>query len=134
MARELRRLLIEPARLRGAAVTLSRDESHYLGRVLRLRTGERFAVVDGCGRLWSASLSGTDRAVLEQPLEHPLERQDPPSPRLVLAVAMPRRDGDVVLRMATELGVDGFRLLRAERSVLRGTQGGEGEVPEPPPP
>ncbi|MFM7676328.1 MAG: RsmE family RNA methyltransferase [Synechococcus sp.] len=131
MARELRRLLIDPARLDGtsAVLALSREESHYLGRVLRLRSGGRFAVVDGCGHLWTARLLEAGRAELEQPLEQPLERQEPPAPRLVLALAMPRRDGEVVLRMATELGVDGFRLLRAERGVLRGPEGGEGAVP-----
>ncbi|MEB3263557.1 MAG: 16S rRNA (uracil(1498)-N(3))-methyltransferase [Synechococcus sp.] len=131
MARELRRLLIDPARLHGtgAVLALSREESHYLGRVLRLRSGGRFAVVDGCGHLWTARLLEEGRAELEQPVEQPLERQEPPAPRLVLALAMPRRDGEVVLRMATELGVDGFRLLRAERGVLRGPEGGEGEVP-----
>ncbi len=129
MARELRRLLIDPARLDGSVLALGREESHYLGRVLRLRAGDRFAVVDGCGHLWTARLLEADQAELEQPLERPLAQQPGPARPLRLAVAMPRRDGEVLLRMATELGVDGFRLLRAERGMLRGPEGGEGEVP-----
>jgi 16S rRNA (uracil1498-N3)-methyltransferase len=129
MVRELRRLLIDPQRLEAERLALSREESHYLGRVLRLGPAGRFAVVDGCGRLWSAALAEAGWAVLEQPLERPLQQQAPARLPLVLALAMPRRDGEVVLRMATELGVDAFQLVRAERSVLRGAEAGEGEVP-----
>ncbi len=123
MARELRRLLIDPNRLRqggDAGIALSREESHYLNRVLRLRPGDRFAVVDGCGGLWTAQLQEPGRADLEQPLGQPLERQEPTSLPIGLALAMPRRDGELVLRMATELGVDQLGPLQAERSVRRG--------------
>ncbi|MCT0225256.1 16S rRNA (uracil(1498)-N(3))-methyltransferase [Synechococcus sp. CS-1328] len=123
MARELRRLLIDPDRLRQggeAGIVLSRQESHYLSRVLRLRPGDRFAVVDGCGALWTAQLQEPGRADLEQPMGQPLERQAPTSLRIGLALAMPRRDGELVLRMATELGVDQLGPLQAERSVRRG--------------
>ncbi|WP_315858566.1 RNA methyltransferase PUA domain-containing protein, partial [Cyanobium sp. T1B-Tous] len=52
MTRDLRRLLITPGRLpagpsAGAELELDRQELHYLTRVLRLRPGDRFAVVDG---------------------------------------------------------------------------------------
>ncbi len=118
MARELRRLLIEPGRLpvEGRQLALEQGERHYLGRVLRLRPGERFALCDGTGRLWTALLTDGG-AVLEQPAAEPLQRQPCPTPRLTLAVAMPRRDGEVMARMACELGVDGLLPLQAERSV-----------------
>ena len=124
MVRELRRLLIPPERLLAAAgaagtveLQLESNEAHYLGRVLRLRPGDRFAVVDGAGRLWSAALRQADRAELEQPLAAPLELERQPFPLLELAVALPRRDADVLLRMVVELGIDRFTPLRAERSV-----------------
>ncbi len=120
MARELRRLLLSPERLAAAAgtgaVVLEQAEQHYLSRVLRLRPGDRFAVVDGDGRLWQATLAG-DLAQLLQPLEGPWQHEVAPPIRLNLAVALPRRDVDVLLRMATELGIDGLQPLQAERSV-----------------
>ena len=120
MARELRRLLLSPERLAAAAgtgaVVLEPAEQHYLTRVLRLRPGDRFAVVDGAGHLWQASLAG-DQAQLLQPLDGPWQREVAPPIRLNLAVALPRRDADVLLRMATELGIDGLQPLQAERSV-----------------
>lgn len=117
MARELRRLLIEPGRLpsQGRQLELQQAERHYLGRVLRLRSGDRFAVVDGAGRLWTAVLAEV-AAELEQAMDQPLEQQPMPDPRLTLAVAMPRRDGEVMARMACELGIDALLPLQAERS------------------
>jgi 16S rRNA (uracil1498-N3)-methyltransferase len=124
VARELRRLLIAPERLAIAAeragplaLSLERAEAHYLSRVLRLRPGDCFAVVDGAGRLWSAVLQANDRAHLEQPLAAPLQVEPPPAVPLALAMALPRRDADVLLRMVCELGIDRLVPLLAERSV-----------------
>ena len=121
MTRELRRLLIPPQRLPqadGQPLVLGREESHYLQRVLRLRDGGRFAVIDGAGRLWTARLQLQARqalAQLEQPLARPLQQQARGLPRLALALALPRRDGEIVWRMACELGIDRLLPLQAER-------------------
>jgi 16S rRNA (uracil1498-N3)-methyltransferase len=127
MARELRRLLIAPERLvqlaaeqEGAPLALESAERHYLRRVLRCRDGDRLAVVDGRGQLWTARLAADDRLLLEQPLQQPLERQRAPRLRIGLAMAVPRRDPDLVWRMATELGVDMLQPLLAGRSVVTG--------------
>jgi 16S rRNA (uracil1498-N3)-methyltransferase len=106
-------------------VPLEPSEEHYLRRVLRLRHGQQFALVDGNGHLWTAALAAGDGAgpasrqvcaVLEQPLERPLLSEPPPTPSLQLAVALPRQDADVLLRMACELGIDHLTPLRAARS------------------
>ena len=133
MAREQRRLLIAPARLAAAAsaasgggrleaieLTLSAAESRYLTRVLRYGPGDGFTVVDGAGRLWAAQLLAADRARLEQPLAEPLQHQPPPRPRLVLAAAVVKRDFEVVVRMAVELGVDQLLPLLCERTAVQG--------------
>jgi 16S rRNA (uracil1498-N3)-methyltransferase len=117
MAREPRRLLIAPERL---AVALSRGEplapepaeSHYLRRVLRCRPGEAIALVDGIGGLFPAQLQADGLLRLE-PGEG--ERQAASACPIQLALALPRREVDLVWRMATELGVDGFQPLLAER-------------------
>lgn len=125
MARELRRLLIGPGRLAAARserdsvlLALQPSERHYLRRVLRCRDGARVALSDGCGRLWTARLEADDQLRLEQGLESPLERQPAAAVRLHLAMAVPRRDADLVWRMATELGADALQPLLAERSVV----------------
>ncbi|MFM7268065.1 MAG: 16S rRNA (uracil(1498)-N(3))-methyltransferase [Cyanobium sp.] len=125
MARELRRLLIPRERLQASAppapgglrVPLNGSEQHYLRRVLRLREGDQVAVVDGAGNLWSAALVASDRLQLVESLEAPRHQQPPPAPILQLALALPRRDVELVWRMATELGIDRLQPLRAERCV-----------------
>ena len=119
MVRELRRLLISPHRLVGAQLELplEAEELHYLRRVLRLREGDRFALGDGVGHLWTAALAGDTSAVLDQPVDAPLQSEARPLLPLELAVALPKRDGELVLRMACELGFDRLTPLKAERSV-----------------
>ncbi|WP_255102249.1 MULTISPECIES: 16S rRNA (uracil(1498)-N(3))-methyltransferase [unclassified Synechococcus] len=120
--RELRRLLIAPERLAaGPTLALVAEESRYLSRVLRYGPGQRFAVADGRGQLWSAVLLAGSEARLEQPLDQPLQRQEAASPWLELAVAVPRLDFDVVVRMACELGVDRLQPLVAEHGANRGS-------------
>jgi 16S rRNA U1498 N3-methylase RsmE len=131
MARERRRLLIPATRLTqaasgvdpqtpGALLTLEPAERHYLQRVLRLRQGDQVALVDGQGGLWTARLEEGSLLRLEQPLAAPLRRAPAPTPPLELALALPRRDVELVWRMATELGIDRLRPLRAARCVVPG--------------
>ncbi len=123
MARELRRLLIPPSRwpVQGdpGLLALEAAENHYLTRVLRFRQGDRLAVVDGCGRLWSAVLESGEQLRLEQPPDAPLESAMPASPALTLALAIPRRDAELVWRMAAELGAARLQPLIAARGVVR---------------
>ena len=123
MARELRRLLIDRQRLlaaEGATLPLSAEESRYLERVLRYRPGDRFAVIDGAGALWSARLGEDRQAELEQALDAPLQLQARPQPQLVLAAAVVKRDFEVVVRMAVELGVDRLIPLLCEHTAVQG--------------
>lgn len=122
MARERRRLLMARQRLQAAGGTLALDpeESRYLTRVLRYGPGDGFAVVDGEGQLWQARLEAADRARLEQPLDQPHQRQPAPRPALVLAAAVVKRDFELVVRMAVELGVDRLVPLLCERTAVLG--------------
>ena len=121
--REQRRLLIVPSRLEAAAagmLSLSPDESRYLSRVLRFGPGDGFAVIDGQGSLWQAQLHDASHAQLLQPLAQPALQQPPPEPALVLAVAVVKRDFELVVRMAVELGVDRLIPLLCERTAVLG--------------
>ena len=123
MARELRRLLIGRDRLTAVgdgSLPLTAEEIRYLEKVLRFRPGDRFAVVDGAGGLWSARLRDDRKAQLEQPSSAPLEQQARPQPQLVLAAAVVKRDFEVVVRMAVELGVDRLIPLVCERTAVQG--------------
>ncbi|MBW0166904.1 MAG: 16S rRNA (uracil(1498)-N(3))-methyltransferase [Vulcanococcus sp.] len=124
MARERRRVLIRPAGLREmdaqGCLALSPEHSRYLRKVLRYSPGDCFAVVDGAGHLWDAELLDHNQARLLQPLEQPLLHEVPPSPALVLVAAVVKRDFELVVRMAVELGVDRLVPITCERTAVLG--------------
>jgi len=123
MGREQRRLLIDPGRLQQAPaglVGLTAAESRYLVKVLRYGPGAVFAIGDGAGGLWEAELIEPLGAQLRQPLEAPLAWQPPPTPPLVLLAALVKRDYEVLLRMAVELGADWLLPCRAEFDAVAG--------------
>ena len=55
------RLFIDATLAPGAAVALERDQSNYLGNVLRLKSGDGILVFNGRDGEWQASLSGRKR-------------------------------------------------------------------------
>ncbi len=121
---ELRRLLINPERLRAEirfdrTMRINPEELHYLHRVLRLRNGDLILVVDGVGNLWEAKLQGDDFIKLVSDLESPCQRISRAKPLIGLAVVLPKKGFDDVLRMSCEIGVDIFQPLVSQRSVVR---------------
>ena len=113
---ELRRVLIDQQRLRGCGheLELTSQERHYLEKVLRLRSGSPFAIVDGQGCLHQAELLSNGWAQQGECVE----QQPRQKPELVLLMGLIRRDFEIVVRMACELGVDQLMPLQAQRSVL----------------
>ena len=124
MARECRRLLIGPQQLAetvlDGCLALSQEHSRYLVKVLRYGPGARFAVVDGAGHLWDAELLDGRQARLLQPLAQPRCSEPAARPELVLAAAVVKRDFDLVVRMAVELGIDRVVPLLCERTAVHG--------------
>lgn len=130
MVRERRRLLISQQRLLAAPANdeglpqlrLSQEESHYVSRVLRLKTGQELAIINGCGQLWGACVAAGDARRLElrllQSLQAPEAELSPQAITLTLAIALPKRDSELLLRMACELGVNRLQPLVADRSVV----------------
>jgi 16S rRNA (uracil1498-N3)-methyltransferase len=101
-----RRFYAPPEQADGTFVTLSRDETHHLLRVVRMRPGDEAFVFDGRGREFKCSLSGveSDRArlrildALAGEVESPLD--------LTLAQSLARGEKfDLIVQKATELGV-----------------------------
>ena len=113
---EQRRLIISPNRLLDFAkpLPLSPGELHYLQRVLRLKSGAGFNICDGHGTIYLANLcpDGNAQLIKKEALIPQIK------PCLQLFFGLFRRDLEVMLRMATELGVDQLHPLQADYSLL----------------
>jgi 16S rRNA (uracil1498-N3)-methyltransferase len=102
----LRRFFAPPERWGEAQVVLDREETHHLGRVLRLSVGDRVLVCDGRGRAVAAVVQAleADEAVLSLEEEVFSTAESPLAVTLALALAKGEAM-DQVVRQATEMGV-----------------------------
>jgi 16S rRNA (uracil1498-N3)-methyltransferase len=95
-------------------VILTPQQLHYLGRVLRLRDGDRFIVMDGKGKSWLAKLDNQQAYLLEElqsTTELPLS--------ITLMMALPKGNGfDDIIRACTEIGVSYFLPVISDRTLL----------------
>lgn len=111
---QLQRLAIAPSQLQGQEILLTTQQQHYLGRVLRLREGDRFIAMDGQGQWWLAVLRGTQAQILE-----PLPVQTELPVAITLMLALPKGNGfDDVVRYCTELGVACIAPVLSDRTLL----------------
>lgn len=93
---------------------LDPDDRHHLGRVVRLRDGDRLTVGDGAGR-WRPCRWGTHLEPVGQVVE-----VAPPTPRLGVAFALIKGGRpELVVQKLVELGVDDIYPFAADRSVVR---------------
>ncbi|WP_320674588.1 16S rRNA (uracil(1498)-N(3))-methyltransferase [Prochlorococcus sp. MIT 1341] len=118
---ESRRLLIEPIRLKSIKAStrelqLNSQEIHYLYRVLRLRKGSIINIVDGLGNLWEAVFQEKKTVLFLTAIDAPIIHIPRTKPKLGLAVVVPKRGFDDILRMSCELGIDIVQPLNSDRS------------------
>ncbi len=112
---QLQRLAIAPAQISGQTVVLTSNQQHYLCRVLRLREGDRFVVLDGLGDWWLAELTAPQAAQICGRMAVQTEL----SVSVTLLVAMPKQGMDDIVRAATELGVACIQPVVSDRTLLR---------------
>ncbi len=111
---QLQRLAITTSQLQDQQILLTAQQQHYLGRVLRLRDGDRFIAMDGQGQWWLAQLEGAEAQILEPIL---VQTELPVS--ITLMVALPKGNGfDEVVRYCTELGVTCIAPVMSDRTLL----------------
>jgi len=106
--------------LRAAEVTLSSHQTHYLGRVLRLKPGDSVVIFNGAGDEWHATVDklNRDHAILRLVAElEPL----PESPlRVALVQSLVKNDAmDMIVQKATELGIHSLMPVSTEFSVVK---------------
>lgn len=112
---QLQRIAIAPSQLQQGQIALTKDQQHYLTRVLRLREGDRFIAMDGKGKWWLTQLAGEQGQVLE-----PLVVETELPVAITLLIALPKGNGfDEVVRCCTELGVTTIAPVLSDRTLLQ---------------
>lgn len=113
---QLQRLAITPSQLHNRQILLSAEQQHYLGRVLRLRGGDRFVAMEPQGQWWLAELISPQSAQILEPMP-PAQTELPVE--VTLMVALPKGNGfDDIVRCCTEIGVSCMMPVLSERTLL----------------
>ncbi|EDX85024.1 conserved hypothetical protein TIGR00046, putative [Synechococcus sp. PCC 7335] len=116
----VQRITVTANQLKEECLLLTSEQIHYLRRVLRLNSGDRFIAQDGRGKQWLVMLSDqVDQASIEQVISADLSAVGPATGPLRLAAALPKGNSfDQVVRQATELGVTHIYPLMSDRTLL----------------
>ena len=101
------------------SLTLDRDTSHYLHRVMRYKSGDHVVLFNGDGKDYIAAITCIGKSVTVQvESARPNTNESPLSITLVQALAKGTKL-DLVIQKATELGVSRISPVSTERSVLQ---------------
>jgi len=95
------RLLLDFNTLENGLIVLTPEQSHYLKKVVRLKSHDRFIALNGQGQAWLAEIIDNSASV-----------------QVNLMVAIPKNGFDDIVRAATELGVYRIIPLLTERSLV----------------
>ena len=107
------RLLLDFNTLENGLIALTPEQSHYLKKVVRLKSHDRFIALNGQGQAWLAEIIDNSAHLLEainETSELPVQ--------VNLMVAIPKNGFDDIVRAATELGVYRIIPLLTERSLV----------------
>ena len=114
------RLFVDDSLESGMQLTLAGEPSHYVARVLRLKTGDALTLFDGRGGEFAAIVSAVSKTgvVVTTGEKSSRECESPLSIHLVQAVSRGERM-DFVMQKATELGVVRVTPVMTEFSVVK---------------
>jgi 16S rRNA (uracil1498-N3)-methyltransferase len=116
---QLQRLAVTAAQISANKIDLTKEQQHYLNRVLRLQAGDRFIAMDGCGHWWSAILEAQETGLFASIKEEIAVNRELPV-AVTLIAALPKGNAfDEVVRQATELGVASIVPVTSDRTLLK---------------
>ena len=116
---DLIRLLIANKRLvknKTNNLELTKEEAHYINKVMRIKTGKEIFVTNGEGSLWKAK-KVTNEFIEITRLDKPYLLQKQDTFLLGIAVVIPKNGFEDILKMCTEIGIDFIQPLFSERQI-----------------
>ena len=119
--KNLIRLIISDERIKkleNNQLKLSKEEAHYVNKVMRIKIGEQIHIVNGKGYLWRGFKNKNN--FIEIPnINKPTLYQDQKKLFLGIAVAIPKNGFEDILKMCTEIGIDFIQPLYSEHQIKR---------------
>lgn len=113
----MQRLVIASSQLQKGKINLNSQQIHYLKRVLRLQSGDRFIALDGKGQAWIAQIDSNNCAtvIASTPSSH---REL--AVNVTLIVALPKGNSfEEIVRCCTELGVSTIIPIKSDRTLVQ---------------
>jgi 16S rRNA (uracil1498-N3)-methyltransferase len=117
MSSKPQRLFVTSKLEPGAAVTLSTDQAHYLGNVLRLKQGDNLLLFNGRDGEWWAELSALGKKEAQARPDHQTRPQEDGPDLHYLFAPLKRARLDYMVQKATELGVSALRPVITRHTV-----------------
>ena len=117
MSSKLQRLYVTSNLEPGAAVTLDKDQAHYLGNVLRLKQGDNLLLFNGKDGEWWTELSAIGTKEAQVRIDHQTRPQDQGPDLHYLFAPLKRARLDYMVQKATELGVSALRPVTTRHTV-----------------
>lgn len=111
---QLQRLTIAETQQLERQICLTAAQQHYLYRVLRLRSGDRFIAIDQQGQWWLAVLQTEATAEILEAVAANTEL----TVAITLLMALPKNGMDDIVRQATEIGVQRIVPILSQRTLL----------------
>lgn len=112
------RLFIDAAFAKGAPLTISPDQSHYLVHVMRCREGKPVLVFNGKDGEWQAEISSAHKKNTQLVLQKQVRLQSA-SPDVWLVFAPVKNKNEVIIEKAVELGVSKLVPVCTRYTVVR---------------
>ena len=116
---DLIRLMISYERIENIKnnnLELSKEEAHYINKVMRIKNGKEIFIANGKGSLWKAIKVKNDCLEIIQ-LKKPYLFQEQEIFLIGIAVVIPKSGFEDILKMCTEIGIDYIQPLFSERQV-----------------
>ena len=118
---DLIRLLISSDRLKSSNnnnLKLTDKESHYINKVMRLKSGYEISIVNGEGALWKGKKID-QKNIQFTSFDKPHYFKENKKLLIGLAISPPKRGFEDILKMTTEIGIDIIQPLISERQIKK---------------
>ena len=115
----MRRFFVEKIRENNGVCSITGSEAKHIAKVMRMKPGDRFVLLDGEGRRFQVSIKTVAPKAVQVVMEKSLSKP-PPSPiHIILCQAITKsRAMDYCLQKTSELGVDRVVPFYSERTTI----------------